>query len=216
MPKKRLTTCEKRKSNKLTTGEMLKLQNLKAHIINKIIDYDKQFRIADWMISSFIIPDYFPRELGVKLYNQSLQKLISEGEETTSWKNKEERKRVISEFKTLIQNFRAMVDRAIDGEKPTGEDKKIIETALLRGEVLRVIKDDKTGRFHPAIYGNVPHIEDQLWAWVYGVWGGEIKVKRCKAKDCNRVFIPVRSDKVYCSVNCRTRSFHQRKSSLNE
>lgn len=41
----------------------------------------------------------------------------------------------------------------------------------------------------------------------------ELKVKgrKCKAKDCNNIFVPKRSDQVYCSVNCRTRAFHQRK-----
>ena len=41
----------------------------------------------------------------------------------------------------------------------------------------------------------------------------ELKVRgrKCKAKDCNNVFIPKRSDQFYCSMNCRTRAFHQRK-----
>lgn len=42
---------------------------------------------------------------------------------------------------------------------------------------------------------------------------GELKVwsRKCKAKDCNNIFVPKRSDQVYCSVNCRTRAYHQRK-----
>ncbi len=41
----------------------------------------------------------------------------------------------------------------------------------------------------------------------------ELKVRgrECRARGCDNVFVPKRSDHVYCSENCRTRAFHQRK-----
>lgn len=45
----------------------------------------------------------------------------------------------------------------------------------------------------------------------------ELKVRgrKCRARDCENVFIPKRSDQFYCSVNCRTRAFHQRKRAIS-
>lgn len=45
----------------------------------------------------------------------------------------------------------------------------------------------------------------------------ELKVRgrKCRARDCENVFIPKRSDQVYHSVNCRTRAFHQRKRAIS-
>ncbi|MBA7471587.1 MAG: hypothetical protein GH144_01735 [Clostridia bacterium] len=41
----------------------------------------------------------------------------------------------------------------------------------------------------------------------------ELKIRgtKCKAKDCGNIFIPKRSDHIYCGVNCRTRAFYQKK-----
>lgn len=49
----------------------------------------------------------------------------------------------------------------------------------------------------------------------------ELKVrgKECKARDCNNIFVPKRSDQVYCSTRCRDREvkrrYRQRKKELS-
>jgi len=171
---------------------------------------------ASEMISLFDIPEDVPATLGLKFYNESLDKLISKDTKRIRFpRKKEERERVMAAFRKYLRTFRAMVDRAIDGEKPTEEDMRILAEAISRRPPLRMSgKDERTGRFTPTIV-ILPLFKDILWLWVYWVWNEKIRVKRCKAKDCNKIFIPKRSGQKYCSVNCRTRAFHQRKRTIS-
>ena len=196
----------------LTERESGKLMGLVNHLVICALGDDAQSKIASRRpVGAF-------KKLGLRFYNQNLRRFVSECEKAKvgekkafTWKNRREREKVISEFKHYIQNFRAMVDRAIEGARPTRKDEEILRGALLKGELLTVVEDPRTGRFLPAHSMKVPKTEDIFWLWVYLVWREEIRVKHCRAEDCEKIFILVRSDQEYCSVNCRTRAFHQRK-----
>jgi len=195
----------------LTGSESGKLMRLVNHLVIYALGDDVQSKIASRRpVGAF-------KKLGLRFYNQNLRRFVSECEkaevgekEAFTWKNRREREKVISELKHYIQNFRARVDRAMEGARPTREDEEILKGALLKGELLTVTKDSKTGRFLPAHSMKILETKDVLWLWVYLAWRGEIKVRHCRAEDCEKIFIPVRSDQEYCSANCRTRAFHQR------
>lgn len=188
------------------------------HSIAAVVDPGVYDKISKWMMADLGIPPGVPPRLGVKFYNDSLQRLIPKYVKASFFpKKKRERGQLMSAMENYIQTFRAMVDRAIDGEKPTERDIEILKSATpKRGTLVNVMKDDKTGRFSPAIWENLPLVTDVLWLWVYWIWNGDIKINRCKAHDCNKIFVPKRSDQEYCSVNCRTRAFHQRKKHIRK
>ena len=46
--------------------------------------------------------------------------------------------------------------------------------------------------------------------WVYWTWIKDISIRRCKAEDCPKIFIPARLDHVFCSKRCAKRAWAQR------
>lgn len=100
------------------------------------------------------------------------------------------------------QLFKRMTDKALQKETPTTEDLAILEESF---PAKARLEDER-----PAVYVPLSKNKSILFQWVYYVWRDAIRVKRCKAKDCGKIFIPARSDQQYCCVNCRTRAFHQR------
>jgi len=199
----------------LTSREGTKFLRVLDRTVTNIIDADAAYEIDRWTIKEFLIPirRALPRELGIRPYNESLEELCSEGKKATLWKSKKERDRVLAEFEKYVRTFRAMTDRAVGEEKPTDEDLKILKQAFATERTIVARGERGTGRFHPALSVVMPRLEDYLWMWVAAVWWRAIEVRRCKARDCNKIFLPRRSDRQYCSTNCRTRAFHQRKRS---
>lgn len=53
-------------------------------------------------------------------------------------------------------------------------------------------------------------VSELLWLWLFSVWKGEVKVRRCETKRCNRIFIPSRKDHIFCSEQCRIRTTQRR------
>ena len=205
-----------KKKKPLTSDEQSKLDDIVESVFIGPFFEDVESKFLTWQITDYEIVKGFPKQLGLKLYNESLPGLISEGKKAGfPWKNEEEQERVLAEFKKYIRTFRAMIDQAIDGKKPTEGDKKILEDALLKKEFLKFAKDTKTGRFSPGIWVSLPRSNHALWRWLYYIWRGQIRVKRCKATDCNEVFIPKRSDQEYCSARCYDRLYKRRMRALS-
>jgi len=64
--------------------------------------------------------------------------------------------------------------------------------------------------FYPSMYVNIPTGRALAFSWVYWVWIKDIKARKCKAKDCHKIFISVRSDQEYCSKRCAKRVWAQK------
>ena len=106
----------------LTGSESGKLMALVNHLVICALG-DVQSKIASRK------PVGSLKKLGLRFYNEDSRRFVSECEKAEvgkkkafTWKNRREREKVISEFKHYIQRFRVMVDRAIEGARPTRED----------------------------------------------------------------------------------------------
>jgi len=171
------------------------------------IDYIK-FVIS--LSESSKIPKGFPKEYGVKLYNEGIPAKFFK-EVPPGLFSPEELKQLEVDFESCLSVFRKMTDRAIAGQRPTKEDIKILEKILdsRRLKIERYSKE-KHLYYYPSVYMSIPTGRALSFAWIYWVWIKDITIRRCKAKDCNRIFIPVRSDQEYCSKRCVKRIWAQR------
>jgi len=171
------------------------------------IDYIK-FVIS--LSGSCKIPEGFPKEYGIRLYNEGIPAKVFE-EMPPGLFSAEELVHIKGDFESCLSIFREMTDRAIAGQRPTKEDIRILEEILLKDKKLRIESYSKEkAYFYPSMYVNIPTGRALALSWVYWVWIKDIKAKKCKAKDCHRIFIPVRSDQEYCFKRCAKRVWAQR------
>jgi len=161
--------------------------------------------------SSCKIPEGFPEEYGIKLYNERIPAKVFK-EVPPGLFSPEELKQLEVDFESCLQVFRKMTDRAIAGQRPTKEDIKILEKILLESRRLKIERYSKEKHlyYYPSVYVSIPTGRALAFTWIYWVWIKDITIRRCKAKDCNRIFIPVRSDQEYCSKRCVKRIWAQR------
>jgi len=170
------------------------------------IDYIK-FVIS--LSESSKIPKGFPKEYGIKLYNEGIPAKVIK--EVPPGLYAEESDKINREFESCLSVFREMTDRAIAGQRPTKEDIKILEKILLEDRELKIKSYSKKKMyFYPSVYVSIPTGRALAFSWVYWVWIKDIKTRRCRAKDCDKIFIPVRSDQQYCSKRCAKRVWAQR------
>jgi len=157
------------------------------------------------------IPKGFPKEYGIKLYNEGIPAKVFK-ESPPGLFSPEELKQLEVDFESCLSIFRKMTDRAIAGQRPTKEDIKILEKILLENRRLKIERYSKGKNlfFYPSLYVSIPTGRALAFSWVYWVWIKDIMIRRCKAKDCNRIFISVRSDQQYCSKRCTKRIWAQR------
>lgn len=170
------------------------------------IDYIK-FIIS--LSESRKIPKGFPKEYGVRLYNEGIPAKVFA--DVPPGLSAEELGRIKKDFESCLSVFRGMTDRAIAGQRPTEKDIKILEEILLEDRALKIKSYSKDKLyFYPSVYVSIPTGRALAFSWVYWVWIKDIKIRRCKAKDCHRIFIPVRSDQKYCSKRCAKRVWAQK------
>ena len=171
------------------------------------IDYIK-FVIS--LSGSCKIPEGFPKEYGIRLYNEGIPAKVFEDMPPGLF-SAEDLVQIKGDFESCLSVFREMTDRAIAGQRPTKEDIRILEEILLKDKKLRIESYSKEkAYFYPSMYVNIPTGRALALSWVYWVWIKDIKAKKCKAKDCHRIFIPVRSDQEYCFKRCAKRVWAQR------
>jgi hypothetical protein len=171
------------------------------------IDYIK-FVIS--LSGSCKIPEGFPKEYGIRLYNEGIPAKVFEDMPPGLF-SAEDLVQIKGDFESCLFVFREMTDRAIAGQRPTKEDIRILEEILLKDKKLRIESYSKEkAYFYPSMYVNIPTGRALALSWVYWVWIKDIKAKKCKAKDCHRIFIPVRSDQEYCFKRCAKRVWAQR------
>ena len=155
------------------------------------------------------IPEGFPEEYGIRLYNEGIPANVFE--EMPPGLSVEELGRIKKDFESCLAVFREMTERAIAGQRPTKEDIRILEEILLKDKKLRIESYSKEkSYFYPSMYVNIPTGRALAFSWVYWVWIKDIKVRKCKAKDCHKIFIPVRSDQEYCFKRCAKRVWAQK------
>ena len=148
------------------------------------------------------ISDNFPKDIGVLYYNEEFHSFIDKYGGKLSQK---ERKAVLKSLENDYSFFKKIIDRAIEKVKPTEDDEKILRESFNLQPNLKWGKDKK---FHLSY----PFFED-VWRkllakWIFYVWNGDIKVKRCEAEGCKRIFIPYPNAPVeqkYCSDKCKNR-----------
>jgi hypothetical protein len=158
------------------------------------------------------IPKGFPKEYGIRLYNEGIPAKVFE-EMPPGLFSAEDLVQIKGDFESCLSVFREMTDRAITGQRPTKEDIKILEKILLESRRLKIERypKEKSLYFYPSLYVNIPTGRALAFTWIYWVWIKDIMIRRCKAKDCNRIFIPMRSDQKYCSKRCTKRIWAQKK-----
>ena len=155
------------------------------------------------------IPKGFPKEYGIRLYNEGIPAKVFE--EVPPGISVEELRKIKRDFESCLSVFREMTDRAIAGQRPTKEDIRILEEVLLKDRELKIESYFREkDYFYPSVYVSIPTGRALAFSWVYWVWIKDIKIWRCKAKDCNRIFIPLRSDQKWCSMRCAKRVWAQR------
>ena len=155
----------------------------------------------------------FPKEYGVRLYNKGIPAKVFAA--VPPGLSTEELGKIKKDFESCLSIFKEMADRAIAGQRPTEEDIKILEEILLKDRKLKIKSYSKKEKmfFYPSVYVSIPTGRALAFSWVYWVWIKDIKIRRCKAEDCHNIFIPVRSDQVYCSNRCAKRIWAQRRGS---
>ena len=158
------------------------------------------------------IPKGFPKEYGVKLYNEGIPAKVFKKMPPGLF-SPEELKQLEIDFESCLSVFRNMTDRAIAGQRPTKEDIEILEEILLKNRRLKIERYSKEKNlfYCPSVYVSIPTGRALAFTWVYWIWIKDITIRRCKAKDCNKIFIPMRSDQNYCSKRCIKRIWAQRK-----
>jgi hypothetical protein len=155
------------------------------------------------------IPEGFPEEYGIRLYNEGIPAKIFE--KVPPGLSAEELGGIKKDFEYCLSVFREMTDRAIAGRRPTKEDMVILEEILLEDRELKIKSYSKKKMyFYPSVYVSIPTGRALAFSWVYWVWIKDITIRRCRAKDCDKIFIPVRSDKEYCTERCAKRVWAQR------
>ena len=153
------------------------------------------------------IPKGFPKKYGIRLYNKGIPAKVFE--DVPPVISAEELGTIKKDFESCLSVFREMTDRAIAGQKPTKEDIKILEKILLKDRELKIKSYSKKKLyFYPSV--SIPTGRALAFSWVYWVWIKNIKIRRCRAKDCDKIFIPVRTDQEYCSKRCAKRVWAQR------
>ena len=157
------------------------------------------------------IPEGFPEEYGIRLYNKGIPAKVFE-EMPPGLFSAEELVQVKGDFESCLPVFREMTDRAIAGQRPTKEDIRILEEILLKDKELKIesYSNKEKAYFYPSMYVNIPTGRALAFSWIYWVWIKDIKVRKCKAKDCHRIFIPVKSSQEYCSKRCAKRVWAQK------
>jgi hypothetical protein len=155
------------------------------------------------------IPRGFPKEYGIKLYNEGIPAKVFE--DVPPGISAEELGGIKKDFESCLSVFREMTERAIAGQRPTKEDIRILEEVLLKDRKLKIESYSKEkDYFYPSVYVSIPTGRALAFSWVYWVWIKDIKIWRCKAKDCDKIFIPARSDQKYCSKRCTKRIWAQK------
>jgi len=156
------------------------------------------------------LPRDFNTKIGILFYNKDFDLLIDEylKDFPKDKVPKELIKGIKQLYKKAYPHYKETIDRAIKGEEPTLKDQLILKDAF--SKIWLDVKR-KNNHYFPLVYPKLDNPSDVIIQWTYYVWIRRIKVRYCKAVDCNRIFIPVRSDQKYCSVNCRNRAYYQRK-----
>jgi len=190
------------------------MKNKKRRIFDALLTKALEIDYIKFVISlseGSKIPKGFPKEYGVKLYNEGIPAKVFK-EAPPRLFSPEELKQLEVDFESCLSVFREMTDRAIAGQRPTKEDIKILEKILLENRRLKIERYPK-GKylfFYPSLYVSIPTGRALAFTWIYWVWIKDITIRRCKAKDCNKIFIPVRSDQEYCSKKCGKRIWAQK------
>lgn len=172
------------------------------------IDYS-EFLVS--LSRSCKVPENFPGEYGVRLYNEGIPsisfKLLPSGIFSA-----EELEHIKRDSESYLAVFREMTDRAISGQRPTEEDIKILEETMLKNKQIKIESYPEEGNphFYPSLHICIPPGRALAFYWVYWTWIKDISVRRCIAKDCSKIFIPLRSDHVFCSKRCAKRVWAQR------
>ncbi|GAI39774.1 unnamed protein product, partial [marine sediment metagenome] len=121
------------------------------------------------------IPKGFPKEYGIRLYNEGIPAKIFEGVPTGI--SVEELKKIKRDFESCLSIFREMTNRAIAGQRPTKEDIKILEKILLEDRELKIKSYSKEkDYFYPSVYVSIPTGRALAFSWVYWVWIKDIKI----------------------------------------
>ena len=156
-------------------------------------------------------------EIGFDYYNKNFNHLIKNRLEGTQQE--------MQKFKTYLEDmypqFKEMTDRAIEGEKPTDRDQDIISEAATDVQHFTVRVAKEGNRWIPVLWEAFPPIplnkyfRKVIFKWVLRVWQGIIPVGRCKAVDCQKIFMGKRSDQQYCSERCYNRQYKREKRALS-
>jgi len=175
-------------------------------LLTKALDID-YIKFVFSLSESRKIPKGFPKKYGIRLYNKGIPAKVFE--DVPPGLSAEEVGTIKKDFESCLSVFREMTDRAIAGQKPTKDDIKILEKILLKDRELKIKSYSKNKLyFYPSV--SIPTGRALAFSWVYWVWIKNIKIRRCRAKDCDKIFIPVRSDQEYCSKRCAKRIWAQR------
>ncbi len=157
------------------------------------------------------VPKDFPVEYGVRLYNEGIPpisfKLLPSGIFSA-----EELEHIKRDYESYLVVFREMTDKAISGQRPHEEDIEILEEIMLKNKKIKIESylKENTPHFYPSLHICIPPGRALAFYWVYWTWIKDISLRRCIAKDCSKIFIPVRSDHVFCSKRCAKRVWAQR------
>ncbi|HIE44235.1 MAG TPA: CGNR zinc finger domain-containing protein, partial [Candidatus Omnitrophica bacterium] len=161
-----------------------------------------------------ILPPKFPKDIGTLFYNEDFNSLPKKYPDIFSTKlSKEILEILLKKKEDWLPKFQSITDRAIRGERPKEEDKSRIEKAFSK---IKVYEEQKNGRWMPIILQKeeLPeNLFDLLFQWVYYIWKGIIRVKRCEADKCNKIFIPYPNapiEQKYCSDRCKNRMAKRR------
>jgi len=192
----------------------MKKDNKKRRIFDALLTKALEIDYIKFVISlseGCKIPKGFPEEYGIRLYNEGVPAKVFE-EMPPGLFSPEELKQLEIDFESCLAVFIGMTDRAISGQRPTKEDIKILEKILLKNRRLKIERYTKGKNlyFYPSLYVSIPTGRALAFTWIYWVWIKDITIRRCKAKDCNKIFIPVRSDQEYCSKRCAKRIWAQK------
>ena len=162
-------------------------------------------------------------KIGIAYYNREFDRVVKKFLGAGVPKQK------VAKFKdylaSIYPEYREVMDRAIMGEEPPVGSKASLSIVFEPKPRIEVRREDGPrisllgGPTEWDTEGMKIFFEFLLnEVWIDRVWHGVIKVRRCRLKGCDKIFIPnPKGEKQkYCSQRCRSRAYREHKSRMRK
>ena len=174
--------------------------------IHDLIDFFRQHSVGPHLLESLIV---IPDKINKKELTAQLQQPYREFEAQIN----SESATFITTLPKELTKYRALVEKAINGEKPTEEEIKFIQQRFRHSTSITWLGNDNGGSLREVPSIGIDGIFGHAYRFVYRLWNSEVKAQICAAADCGKLFIPTPRgrDQLYCSDRCYKRTYMRKR-----